>query len=247
MISKLFVLIMPWNIETSKSSSKMVILFVIIVQEFLNTMVEQSTNIGIFQIIHTLFQSLPLVLNSFWKSFVLLLHILLTLLRHLSQVTFLLMSAYMVVFPIIIFFESFVCLSVRLPHKYMTLEPRARLCCFLGYDIKHKRYKCQDPIFNHLHVPHHVILWEYKMFSYLHPFKSWTHISFFTNTSIDYSQKIPHLYSLMKLLPNNCHLLLILMSVFLAKPPQQLLTYLLHPLILHRTTFYHPLFAVSQE
>ena len=34
------------------------------------------------------------------------------------------------------------------PHELSKLEPHARLCCFLGYGIEHKGYRCWDPISN---------------------------------------------------------------------------------------------------
>ncbi|XP_058005676.1 uncharacterized protein LOC110640683 isoform X3 [Hevea brasiliensis] len=40
--------------------------------------------------------------------------------------------------------KPFGCVSFVLlqPHEHTKLEPRARLCCFLGYDIEHKGYRC---------------------------------------------------------------------------------------------------------
>jgi hypothetical protein len=39
-----------------------------------------------------------------------------------------------------------VCFVLLSPHERTKLEPRSRLCCFLGYDIQHKGYCCYDPI-----------------------------------------------------------------------------------------------------
>ncbi|KAI3664859.1 hypothetical protein L6452_43468 [Arctium lappa] len=38
------------------------------------------------------------------------------------------------------------------PHEHTKLEPRSRLCCFLGYSIEHKGYRCWDPISQRLHA-----------------------------------------------------------------------------------------------
>ncbi|KAJ9558092.1 hypothetical protein OSB04_012706 [Centaurea solstitialis] len=41
-------------------------------------------------------------------------------------------------------------------HEYNKLEPRGRLCCFLGYGIEHKGYCCWDPISKRLRISRHV-------------------------------------------------------------------------------------------
>ena len=53
------------------------------------------------------------------------------------------------------------------PHKRTKLEPRARLCCFLGYGIQEKGYRCWDPVSNRLQVSRHVVYREHKIFSTL--------------------------------------------------------------------------------
>lgn len=55
--------------------------------------------------------------------------------------------------------------SFTSPHEHSKLEPRSRLYCFLGYGIEQKGYRCWDPISKRLRISHHVIFWEYKMFS----------------------------------------------------------------------------------
>ena len=72
------------------------------------------------------------------------------------------------------------------PHERTKLEPRSCLCCFLGYGIEHKGYRCWDPISKRLRISRHVTFWEHKMFSSISKF----HISpsespsFFTDESI---------------------------------------------------------------
>jgi hypothetical protein len=38
------------------------------------------------------------------------------------------------------------------PYECTKLEPRSRLCCFLGYGIKYKGYRCYDPIAKRLYI-----------------------------------------------------------------------------------------------
>ena len=49
------------------------------------------------------------------------------------------------------------------PHERTKLEPRARLCCFLGYGIQEKGYRCWDPVSRRLRISHHVVFWEHKI------------------------------------------------------------------------------------
>jgi hypothetical protein len=39
-----------------------------------------------------------------------------------------------------------VCFVLLPPHERTKLEPRSCLCCFLGYGIEHKGYRCYNPI-----------------------------------------------------------------------------------------------------
>ena len=49
------------------------------------------------------------------------------------------------------FFDS-ACFVLLQPHEHNKLEPRSRLCCFLGYDETQKGYRCYDPISHRLRV-----------------------------------------------------------------------------------------------
>ncbi|KAL0552272.1 hypothetical protein IC582_011380 [Cucumis melo] len=79
------------------------------------------------------------------------------------------------------------CFVLLHPHEQTKLEPRARLCCFLGYDTEHKGFRCWDPLSNRLRISRHVTFWEHIMFSRLSSFHASfsTPQLFFTNTSID--------------------------------------------------------------
>jgi hypothetical protein len=46
---------------------------------------------------------------------------------------------------------------VSLPsHERNKLKPRSRVCCFLGYGISQKGFRCYDPISRRLHISCHV-------------------------------------------------------------------------------------------
>ncbi|KAJ4719020.1 Retrovirus-related Pol polyprotein from transposon TNT 1-94 [Melia azedarach] len=78
------------------------------------------------------------------------------------------------------------CFVLLQPHEHTKLEPRARLCCFLGYGIEHKGYRCWDPVSNRLRISKHVIFWEHKLFSSMSKFSSESHLTpFFTQESIE--------------------------------------------------------------
>ncbi|KAJ9564443.1 hypothetical protein OSB04_000409 [Centaurea solstitialis] len=73
------------------------------------------------------------------------------------------------------------------PHEHTKLQPRSRLCLFLGYGIEHKGYRCWDPISNRLRISRNVTFWEHVPF-YTMPnshFETPTSIvPFFTDSSI---------------------------------------------------------------
>ena len=76
------------------------------------------------------------------------------------------------------------CFVLLQPHKHSKLEPRSRLCCFLGYGIEHKGYHCWDPISQCLRISRHVVFWEHTTFNFLSKFKTCSTPSFFTNPSL---------------------------------------------------------------
>ena len=49
------------------------------------------------------------------------------------------------------------CFVLLQPHEHSKLEPRFGLCCFIGYGIKHKGYRCWDPISQRLRISRHVV------------------------------------------------------------------------------------------
>ena len=57
-----------------------------------------------------------------------------------------------------------VCFVLLQDHERKKLQSRSRLCCFLGYGIGQKSYRCYDPISKRLRVSRHVVFWEHKMF-----------------------------------------------------------------------------------
>ena len=57
-----------------------------------------------------------------------------------------------------------VCFVLLYDHERNKLQSRSRLCCFLGYGIGKKGYRCYDPISKRLRVSRHVVFWEHKMF-----------------------------------------------------------------------------------
>ncbi|KAL5859844.1 hypothetical protein ACOSQ4_001140 [Xanthoceras sorbifolium] len=62
------------------------------------------------------------------------------------------------------------CFVSLLPYERTKLQPRARLCCFLGYGISEKRFRCYDPISHCLRVSCHVEFWEHGPFTSLQQF-----------------------------------------------------------------------------
>ena len=59
---------------------------------------------------------------------------------------------------------GFVCFVLLQDHERNKLHSPSRLCCFLGYGIGQKGYRCYDPINKRLRVSRHVVFWEHKMF-----------------------------------------------------------------------------------
>ena len=61
-------------------------------------------------------------------------------------------------------FFGCVCFVLLHDHERNKLQSRSRLCCFLGYGIGKKGYRCYDPISKRLRVSRHVVFWEHNMF-----------------------------------------------------------------------------------
>jgi hypothetical protein len=56
------------------------------------------------------------------------------------------------------------CFVLLQPHERTKLEPRSRLCCFLGYGVEQKGYRCYDPVSHRLRISRHVVFWKHKLF-----------------------------------------------------------------------------------
>jgi hypothetical protein len=80
-----------------------------------------------------------------------------------------------------------VCFVLLPPYERTKLEPRSRLCCFLGYGIEHKGYRYYDPISKRLCISQHVTFWEHRFFSSMESFPSSpsSYSPVFTNVSFD--------------------------------------------------------------
>jgi hypothetical protein len=65
-----------------------------------------------------------------------------------------------------------VCFVLLQPHERTKLQPRSQLCCFLGYGLEEKGYRCYDPVAKRLRVSWHVVFWEHKMFYSLPSFSA---------------------------------------------------------------------------
>jgi len=79
------------------------------------------------------------------------------------------------------------CFVLLNPSEHTKLEPRARLCCFLGYGIEHKGYRCWGPVSNKMRISRHVTFWENTTFSSLSKFHNFvtSESLFFTDSSIE--------------------------------------------------------------
>ncbi|KAJ9541461.1 hypothetical protein OSB04_027967 [Centaurea solstitialis] len=73
------------------------------------------------------------------------------------------------------------------PHEHTKVQPRSRLCLFLGYGIEHKGYRYWDPISKRLRISHNVTFWEHVPF-YIMPNSQietpTSIVPFFTDSSI---------------------------------------------------------------
>ena len=57
-----------------------------------------------------------------------------------------------------------VCFVLLHDQERNKLQSCSHLCCFLGYGIGQKGYRCYDPIRKRLRVSRHVVFWEHKIF-----------------------------------------------------------------------------------
>lgn len=83
-----------------------------------------------------------------------------------------------------------VCFVMLPPHERTKLQPRVRLCCFLGYGFENKEYRCWDPFSKRLRISRHVTFWEHTMFSILSKFSSP-----FNSSSLLFSSPSPPVFS----------------------------------------------------
>ena len=67
---------------------------------------------------------------------------------------------------------GFACFVLLQPHEHNKLEPRSRLCCFLGYDETQKGYWCYDPVSHRLLISRNVVFWEHHLFVELSHFRA---------------------------------------------------------------------------
>ena len=129
----------------------------------LNKMVVQNENIVTFLMLSALFSFLSLFLSSFrvrphsllCTPLIVFLHQLHTKNLHSSFSMVKLLTTHLFGF-----------LVVLPPHERTKLQPRTCLCCFLGYAVSQKGFRCYDPISHRLRVSRHVEFWEH------HPFTS---------------------------------------------------------------------------
>ena len=64
------------------------------------------------------------------------------------------------------------CFVLLQPHEHNKLEPRSRLCCFLGYGETQKGYRCYDPVSHRLRISRNVVFWEHRLFIELSHFSA---------------------------------------------------------------------------
>ena len=64
------------------------------------------------------------------------------------------------------------CFVLLQPHDHNKLEPRSRLCCFIGYGETQKEYRCYDPVSHRLCVSRNVVFWEHRSFVELSHFRA---------------------------------------------------------------------------
>jgi hypothetical protein len=124
------------------------------------------------------------------------------------------------------------CFVLLQPHKCTKLEPRSRLCCFLGYGVEQKGYRCYDLVSHCLRISRHVVFWEHKLFHEVGKFSMPFFPPFTALLEMTLSLILPLVMFVLSLPCLNCNLLLFMMSLRLS--PQILFNPRL-PLILPTT------------
>ena len=59
---------------------------------------------------------------------------------------------------------GFVCFVLLHPHEHNKLEPRLKICYFLGYNKTQKGYRYYDPVSHRLLISYNVVFWEHNSF-----------------------------------------------------------------------------------
>ena len=129
-------------------------------------LVNQLLNLYLSHYVNLPLSTMFLLITTIWLRIPLfshLKHIPLLHLLFILQITLLCMFLHMSVFTIILqtiyhilkVFSS-TCFVLLLLNEYTKSKPWARLCCFLGYGIEHKGYRCWDPISKRLWISRHV-------------------------------------------------------------------------------------------
>uniref|UniRef100_A0A2N9ICW1 Integrase catalytic domain-containing protein n=1 Tax=Fagus sylvatica TaxID=28930 RepID=A0A2N9ICW1_FAGSY len=86
------------------------------------------------------------------------------------------------------------CFVLLQPHEHNKLEPRSRLCCFLGYGETQKGYRCYDPIAHRLRVSRHVVFWEHRLFIEVSQFRPSFSLSSLSDLFPEVSTPSPELF-----------------------------------------------------
>ncbi|RVX07849.1 Retrovirus-related Pol polyprotein from transposon RE1 [Vitis vinifera] len=140
----------------------------------LNKMVEPKENFVIFLTLFVLYFFLPKFLSHFGVKLVFMLFMQLTAFQSAVIHN---QTSYECLFgspPDYHHLRSFgsACFVLLQPHEHNKLEPRSRLCCFLGYGETQKGYRCYDPVSHRLRVSRNVVFWEHRLFVELSHFRS---------------------------------------------------------------------------
>ena len=142
------------------------VLFLIpLVLALLSKMAGLSANFVIFLMLFMLLL-LPLLLILSFGGKLLLLPFtpLIDVLLPLFRIKLLMICCLVLLPPMTYLVFGCVCFIILQDHERNKLQFRSCLCCFLGYVIGQKGYRCYDSIRKRLRVSRHVVFWEYKMF-----------------------------------------------------------------------------------